>query len=246
MKVKEVAELTGISVRTLHHYDDIGLLSPQKMPGSGYRLYETKDLEKLQQILFFRELDFPLRQIKEIMMSPLYDHEEALRVQRKMLIDKRKRIDQMITTINQTIQCEEGEIEMTDKERFAGIDFRHNPYEEEARQRWGDTAVEQSKKKIASMGEEEQQEMAQAFDAIYKKLATVRDEPADSEKAQAYIEEWFLYLNQLGSYSLEAFKGLGQMYVDDPRFTKNIDKYGDGLAEFMKNAMAVYAERNQR
>ncbi|MDF0748368.1 MerR family transcriptional regulator, partial [Bacillus velezensis] len=99
MKVKEVAELIGVSIRTLHHYDQIGLLTPQETTDSGYRLYSEENLEQLQQILFFKELDFSLKEIKEIINSPSFNRREALILQKKMLIEKRNRVDKMIETI---------------------------------------------------------------------------------------------------------------------------------------------------
>lgn len=104
MKVKEVAELVGISVRTLHHYDEIGLLGPEKTANSGYRVYSEKDLETLQQILFFKELGFSLKKIKEIIHSPSFDRQKALEAQHRMLLEKRRRLDQMIRTIEKTIK----------------------------------------------------------------------------------------------------------------------------------------------
>src|SRR5699024_6331089 len=137
----EVADLAGISVRTLHHYDEIGLLTPDEVTESGYRLYSDDNLETLQQILFFKELDFPLQKIKEIINSPSFDRERALRLHRTMLLEKRERIDNMMAAIDRTIQHTKGEIHMSNKEKFAGFDFSHNPYEQEARKRWGDEAV---------------------------------------------------------------------------------------------------------
>src|SRR5699024_1639235 len=244
MKVKEAAELVGISVRTLHHYDEIGLLEPETTE-SGYRSYSEKDLETLQQILFFKKLDFPLKKIKEIINSPSFDREEALQVQRRMLLEERSRLDNMIATIDKTIQHAKGEIPMSDQEKFEGFDFSKNPYEQEARERWGNKAVDESNAKINQMSKDEQQEMGEEFDRIYRELAAIRDKAPYSDEAQAAIKVWYDYLNKIGSYSLDAFKGLGQMYVDDERFTKNIDKYGDGLAVFMWDAMAVYADRNK-
>ncbi|WP_307893237.1 MerR family transcriptional regulator [Bacillus swezeyi] len=248
MKVKEVADLVGISVRTLHHYDEIGLLTPAEITEAGYRLYSDDDLEKLQQILFFRELDFPLKKIKNILDSPSFDRNEALQMHRKMLLEKRRRLDQMIETIDKTIQFAKGEIEMTNEEKFAGFDFSQNPYEEEARERWGDEAVDKSKAHIAAMSEDERKAMEQRYDAIYRKIAAIRKGEPDSEEAQAAIKEWYDFLNANTGhhYSLEAFKCLGQMYVDDERFTKNIDQYGAGLAKFMCDAMAVFADRNKK
>ncbi|EEL48187.1 MerR family transcriptional regulator [Bacillus mycoides] len=242
MRVKEVSDLVGISVRTLHHYDEIGLLTPDEMTESGYRLYSNENLETLQQILFFKELGFPLKKIKEIIMSPSFDRDEALTLHRKMLLEKRARLDKVIATIDKTIQHTKGEIEMTNKEKFEGFDFSHNPYEEEARTRWGDEAVDKANKAAAGMTKEKQEE----FNNIYRKLATLRHSEPHSQEAQYAIQVWYEYLQNFGQYSLEAFKGLGQMYVDDERFTKNIDQFGEGLARFMCDAMAVYADNHKK
>src|SRR5690625_4182591 len=242
MKVKEVADLVGISVRTLHHYDDIGLLQPEKTM-SGYRQYSDEDLEILQQILFFRELDFPLKKIKEIINRPSFNRVEALELHRKMLLEKRSRLNQMIQTIDKTIQHTKGEINMTNQEKFSGFDFSDNPYEQEARKRWGDQAVDDSNAKIEQMSKGEKKAFEDEFNSIYRNLAKVRHESPDSDVAQAGIKEWYDLLNRMGNYSLEAFKGLGQMYVDDVRFTKNIDQFGEGLALFMRDAMTIFADK---
>lgn len=246
MKVKEVSELSGISIRTLHHYDEIGLLSPSQKTEAGYRIYSAADLETLQQILFFKELGFALKKIKEIIQSPSFDRHEALQIQKKLLLEKRARLYKIIDLIEKTIQHEKGEIEMSNEEKFEGFDFSHNPYEQEARERWGDEAVDQSNAKLAGMSKEEQRQMGEQMNAIYRKLAHLKDGSPESEEAQSAIGEWFTFLNRnLGNYPLEAFKGLGEMYVADERFTKNIDRFGDGLAKFMRDAMAVYADRNK-
>ena len=134
MKVKEVADLVGISVRTLHHYDEIGLLIPDDTTGSGYRVYSDENLETLQQILFFRELGFPLKKIKEIIHNPSFDRQEALEIQHKMLLEKKNRLNKMIRTLEKTIQYSKGEIKMSNKEKFEGFNFSQNPYEQEARE----------------------------------------------------------------------------------------------------------------
>ena len=121
IKVKEVANLTGVSVRTLHYYDEIGLLVPEDTTESGYRLHSKDNLETLQQILFFKELDFSLKKIKEIINNPSFDRQKALILQRNMLIEKRCQLDKMIETIDKTIKHERGEIQMTDKEKFEGF-----------------------------------------------------------------------------------------------------------------------------
>ena len=128
-------------MRTLHHYDEIGLLAPDAITESGYRLYSNDNLETLQQILFFKELDLPLKKIKEIIKSPSFNRQEALFMHRKLFLEKRNRLDKMIGTIEKTIYYSKGEIQMSNKEKFEGFDFSQNPYEQEARERWGDKAV---------------------------------------------------------------------------------------------------------
>ncbi|MBM6619249.1 MerR family transcriptional regulator [Bacillus suaedaesalsae] len=246
MFVKEVANLVGISVRTLHHYDDIGLLSPDQTSEAGYRLYSNENLEMLQQILFFKELGFPLKKIKEIITDPTFNKREALELHREMLLDKRKRLDTMIATLNKTIKHTKGEIFMSNKEKFEGFNFNSNPFEEEARKRYGDQAIDESNKKIGRMSPTEQKELGESMNNIYRKLANLRHESPDTKKSQAAIEEWYHLLNKMGSYSLEAFKGLGQLYVDDERFTKNIDQFGEGLSIFMSKAMAFYADSRMK
>lgn len=248
MKVKEVADLVGISVRTLHHYDEIGLLTPDETTESGYRIYSDNNLETLQQILFFRELGFPLKKIKEILNSPTFDREAALAMHHKMLLEKRIQLDLLIKTVEKSIQHAKGEITMSNKEKFAGFDFSHNPYEQEAREHWGDEAVDRSNAKLGKMTKEEQAAMGEKMNVIYRRLTELRQTSPESDEAQAAIGQWYDFLNgNFGHhYSLEAFKGLGQMYVDDERFTKNIDQFGEGLARFMRDAMAIYADRNAK
>lgn len=245
MRVKEVAELVGVSVRTLHYYDEIGLLTPDSTTESGYRLYSDDNLDTLQQILFFRELGFSLKEIKRILGSPSFNRQEALIMHRKMLRKKRDQLDKMLGTIDKTIKHLKGELEMANEEKFRGFDFSHNPYEEEARKIWGDKAVDDSNTKIACMSEDKQRALVEEMESIYRRLATLRHGPPESDEAQAAIKAWYDLLNaNFSTYSPETFKTLGQMYVDDERFTESIDRFGKGLAVFMRNAMAVFADKN--
>lgn len=239
MLVKEIANLSGVSVRTLHYYDQIGLLKPTEVTAAGYRIYIEKDLVILQQILFFKEIGFPLKEIKLIIYNPDFNEEVALKRHLQAMLEKRNRMNQVIETIEKTIKYNKGEIHMTDKEKFTGFDLMNNPYEQEARARWGDLAIDATKQKLTK---DDSGKRGEAFNAIYKELAKLRHEAEDSEQAQIAIGKWFDYLNQIGNYSLEAFKGLGQIYVEDVRFKQNIDQYGEGLALFMCKAMGVYAD----
>lgn len=242
MKIKEAAALTGVSVRTLHHYDDIGLISPERSGENAYREYTDADLARLQQVLFFKKLGFKLSHVKEILSRPDYDQEEALRMQKEMLQEEQARISAMIETIDLTIMDLKGEIEMTNADKFKGIDFSRNTYEAEARARWGDNAVDRAGEKLEQIGPEYAKER---FDEIYSYLADIRHTDPASGEAQSRIGEWYHFLNEMGDYTPEMFKGLGDMYVEDERFRKNIDQYGSGLARFMRDAMAEFYDQNK-
>ena len=245
MNVHEVARLTGVSVRTLHHYDQIGLLRPRRHPENEYREYGEKELDLLQQILFFRECGFALKDIRTLLKSPAYDREQAYELQRGALLHRQERIGKMLTLLEQTIQASKGERTMTPEEKFAGFDFTQNPYEEEARSLWGDEAVNRSNAHMRKMGPQGQKALGGQMNALFAKLAEVRHEDPASPAAQSAMDEMYRFFNQsFGvTYTPEAFASLGQMYVDDGRFTKNIDRFGDGLSRFLAKAMAEYAGR---
>ena len=167
MNISEVARLTGVSIRTLHHYDKMGLLSPARNPENGYRIYSESDLDRLQQILFFKTCGFPLAKIQELLTSPSFDQEQAFALQEKYLLHELTRIKAMLDTLQKTRQSMRGERSMTTREKFAGFDLTHNPYEEEARQLWGDDAVNQSKTHLESLTTDEQAAMSQGMDDLF-------------------------------------------------------------------------------
>lgn len=244
MTSKEVSELTGVSVRTLQHYDKIGLLSPERNPENDYRIYSDADLNLLQQILLFRACGFPLEQIKRLISSPDFDHAKAFDLQEKYLLHESGRIQTMLKTLRKSRLAMKGEIAMNQKEKFEGFDFTQNPYEEEARALWGDEAVENSSRHLNSLSKDEQEKLSDSFTQILCRLAEFRSEDPASPKAQQAVGEYYRYLNgNFGHhYTPEAFAGLGQMYIADERFTKNIDRHGEGLSAFLAKAMTVYAE----
>ncbi|MEG0619216.1 MAG: MerR family transcriptional regulator [Bacilli bacterium] len=247
LKIKEVAELVGVSVRTLHHYDQINLLKPEEVTDTGYRLYSEENLVILQQILFFKELGFSLNEIKKIIQSSTFDQKEALLLQQKMLIEKCEQLDNILETVNKTIRNLEGEIQMTREERFFGLNNDWSKYEEEAKKRWGKERVEKTNTNLKRMSSKEQTELSENWNRIFNQLGRLVGQPADSKEVQQVIEDWFNFLNaNFGNYSLEAFSGLGHMYVADERFTENIDQYGVGVAELMSEAMALFASERRK
>jgi len=244
MNVKEVALLVGISIRTLHHYDDIGLLHPDDVSPAGYRQYSEQNLQMLQHILFFKEIGFSLKEIKYMIENPNFDSLDALELQRKSLLEKRNHYDDMIRTIESTIQHIKGEIEMSAKEKFSGLQFDNTEYEQEARQRWGDQKVDFYMQSLKQLSPFQKEQLEQEWNDIYKGLAQRIGSPVSSPETEELIQRWYTLLNtHFGTYSYDAFAGLGQMYTLDERFTKNIDQYGAGLAQYMNEAMAAWASK---
>jgi DNA-binding transcriptional MerR regulator len=239
MKIGELSKLAGVSVRTLHHYDALGLLVPQEQSPCGYRLYSQKNLDTLQDILLFKELGFPLSEINRIIHDPSFDRLTALQAQRKLMEKNRIHLEAVLATLETTIRHLKGETTMSNKEKF---DFNHNPYEQEARDRWGDKAVDDSNRRLSSKTPQEMNALQNDIASSFTRLAAIRHIDPCSPEAQKAIGEWFRTLNTMGTYTKEAFAGLGQMYIEDVRFTKNIDKYGQGLAAFLAAAMQAYAK----
>lgn len=243
MKINEVAKCTGITVRTLHYYDQIGLLKPSRITAAGYRLYDRESLAVLQQILFFRELDFPLQEIRDIMAKPGYDRQEALEKHRELLVKKRERLDGLIGLVDKTLK---GESEMSFQEfDKTAIETMREQYAEEVRERWGDTAAFR-----------EEQEKTNKYDgikwnavngegaALMRAFAEQRNESPSGEVAQKLVRRWKDYITENFYHCTdEILAGLGAMYVGDPRFTQNIDKNGPGTAAFMAKAIDAYCHK---
>ena len=240
MKISEVAKLTGITVRTLHYYDEIGLLKPDGVTEAGYRVYSDADLELLQQILFFRELDFPLEDIRRIMQNPAYDREDALRKQKELLLQKRGRLDRLIALVDSTLK---GERDMSFRQFDATeIEETRRRYAEEAKQRWGDTAAYAEYEAWSENVSDAQQRMLDGEGAeLLREFGKRRALAPDSPEVQALVKKWQDYIS--ASYytcTKEILACLGQMYVGDARFTQNIDRFGEGTAAFMAAAIEVY------
>jgi DNA-binding transcriptional MerR regulator len=243
--VKQLADLAGVSVRTLHYYDEIGLLKPSSIGANGYRHYGDEAVFRLQQILFFREMDLSLNEIKEIIDLPRFDLLTALQAHRARLQAKTRRLRDLIDTVDNTILHLTGEIDMGDKKKlFTGFTKEEEQrYAEEARQLWGSEEVDASYKRWNSYSTEKQAAIKAEGGAIYQALAEVIDKGPDSPEAQGGIARWHQHMRYFYEPSVERLLGLGQMYVDDPRFTANIGQFHPDLPVFMRDAIQIYCER---
>ena len=246
MNIKEVAKLAGISVRTLHHYDKIGLLVPTRNVWNDYRDYSDDDLDKLQQICFFKACGFPLTEIQHLLESSNFDKNQAFELQRNYLLHEKDRITTLLDTLERSMQDMKGSLTMTQAEKFKGFDFtKENPYEKEAIKRFGTKAVAQTKEKIDNLSNDGKQKISDQMNQLFHDLENLKDENPAATIAQAAIANMYHTFNDtLGyHYTLEAFAGLGQLYVQDERFTENLRQYGDGFPEFLAAAMTYYAQK---
>ena len=243
MKINEAARLAGVTERTLRYYDRIGLLRPSGMTDGGYRLYDGAAMQRLQQILFFRELGFPLAQIREIMDSPGYDRDEALRRHRALLIAERDRLNGLIELAERTLK---GESDMSfDAFDRSEIERQRDAYAAEACARWGSTdAYAESERKTAGYGKEEWTMIEQEAGEIFAAFAALRGHAPDDPDVQALVARWQAHITKhYYACTKEILAGLGQMYAADERFMQNIDRVGVGTAQLMSDAIAVYCAK---
>jgi DNA-binding transcriptional MerR regulator len=241
--VKAVSDLAGISIRTLHYYDEIGLLKPAETNPSGYRIYTEEDLERLQQVLFFRELDFSLLEIKEILHSPDFDRRRALLDHKQMLLQRQERMARLIASVDRTLAAMERGIQMDEKELFDG--FEPSQYEEEVKQRWGGTKeYAESAERTKRYTKADWTVIKQEMQDISGGVAGLMDRSPADPAVQEWVRKWHQTINdRFYTCSLEIFRGLGDMYVQDERFTANYEKVKPGLAQFMRAAMHAYCDK---
>lgn len=243
LTIGQTAKRAGISVRTLHYYDEIGLLHPQEKSESGYRYYNRESLMRLQQILFFRELGFPLGEIAQMLSQPNYDPTDALKRQRRLLELKRERLDKLIAHVEEILQ---GGHEM-DFQAFdmAKIEQEKEEYRKEAQERFGDTEpYRESKRRTAGYKQEDWARIEKESEEIFAAFAAARGVSPDSAKVQSLVERWQRHITEnFYPCTREILSGLGQMYRQDERFTKNIDKFGAGTAQLMSRAIELYCSR---
>lgn len=248
--VQKLGLLAGVSTRTLRYYDEIGILKPARINSSGYRIYGPSEVDRLQQILFYRELGVTLEEIKEILASPAFDAISALREHRKKLLEKREHLDALIANVDLTLAEKEGVKTMSDKQKFEGfkqklIDDNERQYGEEIRAKYGEEQINKSYQKLKGMTEEEHAQLEELANEILQTLvkAMETNDPG-GELAQKTVElhrQWLSFY--WAEYSKEAHMGLAQMYVDDSRFTAYYDKARPGAAVFLRDAVSVYASK---
>ncbi|MFI9611459.1 MerR family transcriptional regulator [Streptomyces sp. NPDC052023] len=248
--VGQVAGYAGVTVRTLHHYDEIGLLAPSERSHAGHRRYSDADLDRLQQILFYRELGFPLDEVAALLDDPAADPRAHLRRQHELLTARIEKLQKMAAAVEHAMEARNMGINLTPEEKFE-VFGDHDPdqYEDEVRERWGNTdAYRQSRERTASYTKEDWKRVNEEFGAIHLRMAELMaaGTPADSEAAMDTAEEHRLFITR--SYydcSHEMHGCLGEMYVSDPRFTATYDKIRPGLAVYLRDAIKANAARRE-
>lgn len=249
--VKQVARLSGVTVRTLHHYDQVGLLKPAQVGENGYRYYGREELLRLQQILFHRELELPLEAIADVLDRPDFDRLAALRRQRETLSKKAARYRRLIQTLDRTLAALEGETEMNDKDLYQGFaPEKQAEYEAQLVDRFGEQArvsIEASKTALRTWSKADWdrsgREYAEVEAGVGKALADGL--PAESDAVRALIRRHHAWVGLMWNRtpSREAYAGLGQMYVDHPDFRARYEAVQPGLSEYLAGAMRAFAER---
>ncbi|WP_306368210.1 MerR family transcriptional regulator [Nocardiopsis sp. CC223A] len=249
--VGEVARLSGQTVRTLHHYDRIGLLVPAERTPSGYRSYSDGDLERLRRILTYRELGFGLEEIAEILDDPAADTRAHLLRQHGLVTDRIERLRALARSLELLLEADAMELNITPEERLELFgDFDVDAHSAEAERRWGGCeAYAQSQRKVGSYTREDWRRNQAEAAEIHRALADAMAEgaPADGERAmdlaerhRAHITRWFY------DCTTEIHRGLGALYVDDERFTATIDADAPGLSRYLREAFAANADRRER
>lgn len=246
--INKMARLAGISTRTLRYYDEIGLLTPTRNHKNGYRLYGRNEVDKLQQILFFRELDVPLEEIGKMLQANDFDELTALQNHMISLLDKRTQLDLLIDNLKKTIEMMKGERTMSDKEKFEGfmkklVDDNDQQYGQEIREKYGEENVTRANAKLMNMSREGYDELEKLTGELNETLkqAVEQGDPASelAQKACALHKQWLCFY--WDKYSPQAHIGIAQMYVDDERFTAYYEKIAPGCAVFLRDAVKHFS-----
>jgi len=242
MTVNEVSKISGVSIRALQYYDEIGLLKPSKRTESGYRIYEEKDLVKLREILLFKELEFPLNEIEKIISSPGYDRKKALSQQIEMLKLRKEQLDRLIDLASQLNDSTKGGSNMD----FSAFDkSKQQEYAKKAKEAWGDTKeYKEFSERQKGLSPSDQDENAKELMSVFKEFGGIKGEDPKSEKAQVLVKKLQDTITKnYYTCSKEVLRGLGAMYAADGEFKENIDKAGGaGTAVFASKAIEEYTK----
>ena len=248
--IQKLAQLAKVSTRTLRYYDEIGLLNPNRINDSGYRIYGESEVDRLQQILFYKELEIPLKDISEIMKNPEFDEDKALEYHYQLLLEKKSRLEQLIKTVELTQKARQGGIEMKDIQKFEGfkkesLQENEKKYGKEIRGKYGDKQVEKVYEKFNHLTKEQYEEMEKLGEAILDKLRSAMEtNDSSGEVAQELAKmhrQWLSYT--WPNYSKEAHAGLAQMYIADERFTAFYDeRVKEGATKFLSDAIQIYTQ----
>ncbi len=246
LTVNKLARLAGVTPRTLRYYDRIGLLKPTAIGSNGYRQYGTESVLKLQQIRFYRELDIPLETIRDLINRPDFDVVRALQAHRASLQERSKRLGTLIHTIDRTVDYLEGRTTMKNAEFFEGWTEEKQPeFEKEIREKYGDNAMDDVID-WNSYTREKKAEIIAEGKANMDAMAALTGSPVDSPAVQEQVKRWHQHMKYFYDPSIERMRGLGQMYVEDPRFKATYENVHPGLALFMKQAIDVYCDRLEK
>ncbi|WP_125588465.1 MerR family transcriptional regulator [Companilactobacillus jidongensis] len=247
--IKQLADIAGVSTRTLRYYDQIDLLKPNYNSRNNYRIYTEKQVNQLQRILFYKALEFPLVKIQNLMQDDSYSELSALQEQQELLRLKRQDIDSLLTTIDKTIKDKRGELTMTDTEKFAAfknaqLNENEEKFGNEIREKYGEDEIENSNQKFMNLSEEDVKKMKTIEDDMFKNLALVKADDLDSEVARRVYEDhkdWLSY--SWPNYSVEAHRGLVDMYLVDERFAKYYnDRAGKQVVQLLHDVVYHYTK----
>ncbi len=243
--VKQLSDLAGVSVRTLHYYDQIGLLQPSQVGSNNYRYYDDAALLRLQQILFYREIGMELMQIKDVLDSLDFDLVTALKSHRALLLEKSERLLNLVSTVDNTIQHLQGEKEMSKRQLFQAFsDEKQKDYEREIRLQYGPETVNQSVKNWKGYTQAQKDSIANEGNQIYSDLvdAIEAGKSADSEEVQAILKRWHSHIRYFYEPTLDILRGLGELYTSHPDFIANFSNIHPDLAEYMKSGINQYVD----
>ncbi len=242
--VKQLSRIAGVSPRTLHYYDEIGLLKPAHIATNGYRYYDDNCVLRLQQILLCRELDLSLEQIKKMINKPGYDNIFALSAHKKALLKRIQRLEKLVNTVEDTILFIQGEKTMSKRQLFAALSpEEENKMEKEAMQMYDPQVVKDSNRKWKNYSKAEQERILAEGNQIYELIAGNMDKGAESAEVQNAVARWHHHIEYFWNPNDDQLLGLADLYNDDPRFKQNFDKFDPRLTEFMREAVAIYVQR---